>query len=155
MSTGARFQFIRIDSNDQVRMASWIHHISRLTGAPASAAADSADPVFIWQLSAGNHRVLARSAAGFASVDATRRGIQSLLAARDTLVPRMVRLEASRGYGWVLLGEGAPVATCARWYAMERDRRESLRSAREAIELLAADPHHAGDALVAAGGDRE
>ncbi len=153
MSTGARFQFIRIDPTDQIRMASWIHHISRLTGAPAEQASVVDGPVYVWTLAAGNHRVLARSASGFASVDEGWADIEKLVEARDTLAPRMVRLESSRGYGWLLLDDGTPAMTCARWYAMERDRRESLRSARLGLDQLAVDPRRAGEELTVAGGD--
>ncbi|PZQ90773.1 MAG: hypothetical protein DI534_06150 [Leifsonia xyli] len=135
MSTGARVQFIRVDPTDPVRMASWIHHISRLTGAPATPT--PAHPVVVWQLTAGNHRVLARGATTSASVEEAHDDVASVVAARERLVPRMVRLESSRAYGWLLLDGAVPVLTCARWYALERDRRESLRSARLELDHLA------------------
>ena len=134
MSTGARVQFIRVDPTDPVRMASWIHHISRLTGAPVTAA--PSHPVVVWQLTAGNHRVLARGATASASVEEARADVASVVAARERLVARMVRLESSRAYGWLLLDDRTPVLTCARWYALERDRRDSLRSARLELDLL-------------------
>ncbi|MFT4285651.1 MAG: hypothetical protein QM598_12525 [Protaetiibacter sp.] len=119
-------------------MTSWTHHLSRLTGVPA--VTESADPVYLWHLAAGNHRVLARGARTYASIDQGWSHVEALLADRAELVPRMVRLEATRDYGWMLLFEGRPAVTCARWYSMERDRRDSLRSAREALERLARDP---------------
>ncbi|MBN9139685.1 MAG: hypothetical protein J0H23_02550 [Micrococcales bacterium] len=138
MSTGARFQFFRVDPADQSRMTSWTHHLSRLTGVPV--AAEATDPVYLWHLAAGNHRVLARGARAYASIDLGWQHVEALLDERGELVPRMVRLESTRDYGWMLLFDGQPAVTCARWYSMERDRRDSLRSAREAFERLARDP---------------
>ncbi|TXK19478.1 hypothetical protein [Homoserinibacter sp. GY 40078] len=153
MSTGARFQFVRIDPSDPVRMSSWIHHISRLTGIPADPAATPTHAVHLWHLVAGNHRVLARSASAFATVDEGWADVEAALEARDRLVARMARLESSRGYGWVLYDGSRAMMTSARWYTMERDRRESLRSTREALDVLAAAPR-GGEELVADGGAR-
>jgi hypothetical protein len=136
MSTSARIQFIRVDPSEATRMASWAHHISRVTGAPLAIAADRA--VILWQLTAANHRVLARCAVAFDSIDDARADVSSVVQARVGLAVRMVRLEASRSYGWALLDRGNPVLTCARWYTMERDRRESLRMARLGLDLLSA-----------------
>ncbi len=115
-------------------MASWIHHISRVTGASPAIAADH--PAVLWQLTAANHRVLARGAVAFDSIAEARQDVASVVEARAVLNARMVRLEASRLYGWALLDGGKPVLTCARWYTMERDRRESLRMARLGLDLL-------------------
>lgn len=134
MSTGARVQFVRVDPSDQLRAASWIHHISRLTGTPVEETAASERPVVLWQLTAANHRVVARGAVASASVEAARADVASVVGARERLAPRMVRLDASRGYGWLLLEDDRPRLTCARWYSLERDRRESLRSARLGLE---------------------
>lgn len=119
-------------------MSSWIHHLSRLTGTPIAIAPDQ--PVVLWQLTAANHRVLARCAVSFRSIADARDDVASVVDARVGLVARMVRLEANRSYGWVLLDRGSPVLTCARWYTMERDRRESLRMARLGLDLLSAEP---------------
>lgn len=147
MSTGARVQFIRVDPSDQARMTSWIHHISRLTGIPVDAAPQH--PVFVWQLTAANHRVLGRGAVARETVDEARADVDAIVSTRDRLVARMVRLESSRGYGWVLLDGRDAVLTSARWYGMERDRRESLRSARLGLEMLA-DEAERNTGLVAA-----
>lgn len=135
MSTGARVQFIRVAPSDEARMTSWIHHIARLTGTPVDVLPDH--PVFVWQLLAANHRVLARGALAAPSLEAAKADVAAVVDARDRLVARMVRLEASRGYGWMLLNDGEPVLTSARWYTMERNRRESLTNARVGLGLLA------------------
>jgi len=135
MSTGARVQFIRVDPTDRARMTSWIHHISRLTGAPVEPSPES--PVVVWQLAAANHRVLGRGVVSRETVDDARADVAAIVAARDRLTARMVRLESNRGYGWVLLDGRDAVLISARWYAMERDRRESLRSARLGLDTLA------------------
>lgn len=134
MSTSARIQVIRVDPSDAPRMTSWIHHLSRLTGTPLAIAPDQ--PVFLWQLTAANHRVLGRCAITFGSIAEAHEDVASVVDARSSLTVRMVRLEAGRSYGWALLDRGAPVLTCARWYTMERDRRESLRMARLGLDLL-------------------
>ena len=108
MSTGARFQFFRVDPADQSRMTSWTHHLSRLTGVPV--AAEATDPVYLWHLAAGNHRVLARGARAYASIDLGWQHVEALLDERGELVPRMVRLESTRDYGWMLLFDGQPAA---------------------------------------------
>jgi hypothetical protein len=134
MSTSARIQFIRVDPTESARMASWTHHLSRLTGTPLAIAPDQS--VFLWQLTAANHRILGRCAISFRSIAEAREDVASVVEARASLTVRMVRLEASRSYGWALLDRGDPVLTCARWYTMERDRRESLRMTRLGLDLL-------------------
>lgn len=153
MSTGARFQFIRVDPADRPRMTSWTHHISRLTGVPTDPGTADGAPVYLWHLAAGNHRVLARGARAFTSVDEGWIHVEAIIAARAALVPRMVRLESTRDYGWMLLFDAEPAVTCARWYSMERDRRDSLRTAREAFEQLAGDPRREPE-LLAVGRER-
>jgi hypothetical protein len=149
MSTSARVQFVRVNPSDAARMASWIHHISRLTGAPAEPSPDH--PVFIWQLAAANHRVLARGLVARDSVEEAKADVAAVVDARESLSSRMVRLESNRGYGWVLFKDREPVLTCARWYTMERDRRESLRNARLGLDWLARDiERELGIPLVAA-----
>jgi len=128
-------------------MASWIHHISRLTGAPLAVAADQ--PIVLWQLTAANHRVLARCAVAFDSIAEAHDDVASVVEARERLTSRMVRVDATRLYGWALLDGGRPVLACARWYTMERDRRESLRMARLGLDLLGAAPERHADVPVA------
>ncbi|MEO5921533.1 MAG: hypothetical protein ABIQ01_10380 [Pseudolysinimonas sp.] len=116
-------------------MTSWVHHVARLTGAPAAAVPEH--PVFLWQLLAANHRVLARGSNAHDSLDEAKEDVTAVVDARERLAARMVRLESNRGYGWMLLREFAPVLTCARWYTLERNRRESLHNARIGLDLLA------------------
>ncbi len=148
MSAGARVQFIRVAPIDAARMTSWIHHVARLTGAPAAAVPDH--PVFVWQVLAANHRVLARGANALDSLDEAKADVTAVVDAREHLAARMVRLESNRGYGWLLLRDIAPVLTCARWYTMERNRRESLNNARMGLDLLAMASLLAFDVAVAA-----
>jgi hypothetical protein len=135
MSIGAKIQYIRVAPAEEARMNAWAHHVSRLTGTPAVTLPDH--PVYLWHLVAGNHRVLARGAGARASLELAQADVAAVVEAREQLVPRMVRLEASRGYGWMLLRDGEPVLTCARWYTMERNRRDSLNNARTGLNLLA------------------
>lgn len=152
MSTNARVQFVRVEPSEKARMASWIHHISRVTGAPLAIATDQ--PVVLWQLTAANHRVLARCANAFDSIEEARADVVTVVRARAGLAVRMVRLEASRQYGWALLDGRDPVLTCARWYTMERDRRESVRMARLGLDLLGGSSEHDTDAPAMAEGGR-
>lgn len=137
MAVGAKVHFIRVEPHEEARMSSWLHHLTRLTGSTGMPIPDH--PVYVWQLLAANHRVLARGAAFRDTLDEAKGDVTALVAGREHLAARMVRLESTRGYGWMLLRDGSPALTCARWYAMERNRRESLINTRMGLDLLDVD----------------
>lgn len=126
MSAGARIVFVRFQSAESPKLAPWSAHADRVIG---RAAGGSASGTIVWHLVSANNRELARGARVLDTFGEARADAQTVVDAADRLEISMVS-ESGRGqYGWFAAIDGEPVATCARWYASDRDRRHSVRLA--------------------------
>ncbi len=130
MSAGARIVFVRFQSPESPKLAPWSAHADRVIGRSVVAPADDLPGgTIVWHLVSANNRELARGARVLDSFGDARADAQAVVDAADRLEVSMVS-ETGRGqYGWFAALDGEPVATCARWYASDRDRRHSVRLA--------------------------
>jgi hypothetical protein len=152
---GPRIVFTRFGAGDRRRLEPWIQHLRLVAGTAAVHRVDDlVDGVIAWHLAAANYRVLARSAGLFSDIEDARRHADESVAQAGELAPRMVRHEALPMYGWYAASRTAPVITCSRWYATERDRRESFRLAAAALVVAVAGESARSVSLASPGGPR-
>lgn len=137
MPVGPQIVFTRFETARSPKLAPWTEHFARIIG-PGHREIDSVDPdrnVVVWQLASGNNRMLARGARTFVGLEAALADAQSVALAVAQLKVNRVG-EPSRGrYGWFLSIDGDPALTCSRWYATERDCRNSIAQAVAALPV--------------------
>jgi hypothetical protein len=91
--------------------------------------------IVVWQLVSANNRQLARGVEVYETFEQARASVGTVVSAGAELTIDLVS-EAGRGvYGWYASLGGKPVATCARWYVTDRDRRNSIDLAMRSISL--------------------
>ncbi len=134
MSAGPRFVFVRFLTRDTPKLRPWEAHVRRVLGDVAQVRSSPQDDgVVVWQLVSANNRELARGTEMHDSFDGARSAVSTIVAARASIEIRLTS-EPGRGvYGWYLSVDDQPVATCARWYLTERDRRNSIELAVRSI----------------------
>lgn len=112
----------------------------------ASAPAEISEGLAVyWRLMAPNHRELGRSAFLYPSFAKARSHVLRIIAASDQLVATAVTDPGTARRGWMLRLDGAPVMTCARWYASS-----SSSTAAAALAALSIRTAAVADAAVAA-----
>ena len=118
--------FTRFATDASPKLVPWREHARRVVrGSGATLEATMVGSV-VWHLAAANNRILARSAAVFATVADATTVAQSSVDAAAELSPVLVRDGDHGALGWFVELHGDVVATCSRWYATERDRRNAL-----------------------------
>lgn len=136
MTVGPRIVFVRFLTSESPKLVPWAAHSSRVLAAKDGAAVLtklSADGHVVWQLVSGNNRQLARGTEVHDSFEDARAHASMVVAAAARLTVDLVS-EAGRGvYGWYVSLDGLPVATCARWYVSDRDRRHSIELALRSV----------------------
>jgi hypothetical protein len=130
MSNGHRIVFMRFADLTSEKLVPWREHCRRVVGeAPeilASTAVRVDSSVITWHLVSLNNRMLARSAFVYSALEDATSGATELIAKTGSVEIKLVS-DTLRGlYGWYAKVDGIPVATCARWYSTERDRRQSI-----------------------------
>ncbi len=103
-----------------------------------------------WRLMAPNHRELGRSAFLYPSVAKARHHVLRIIAASDQLAATAVTDPITARRGWMLRLDGAPIMTCARWYASS-----SSSSAAASLASLSIATAAVADTAVAARGGEE
>lgn len=136
------------------RLDSWRSHLAAVLGEPTAgsamggasmsgastasastardADADSKDAdanATVWHLVSSNNRTIARSAVIFGRTATAIEDALHLVESGDELQVRLVSVPDRATYGWYGTLNGIAAITCARWFATERDRRESIELA--------------------------
>jgi len=127
MAAGPRLVFVRFPIRDSPRLKPWVAHIRRVLGEIESELHPSmTDGFIVWQLVSANNRQLARGVDVYETFEEARSTVIALASSSARVTTELVS-EAGRGlYGWYFRLDGRPVATCARWYLTDRDRRNSI-----------------------------
>ena len=134
MSAGPRVVFVRFLTSDSPKLKPWVAHARRVVGEESADEAAS-EGIVVWQLVSANNRQLARGVEVHETFEAARASVSTVVAAGAELTVDLVS-EAGRGvYGWYASLGGKPVATCARWYVTDRDRRHSIDLAMRSISV--------------------
>lgn len=115
--------FVRFPTRDSPKLKPWVAHIRRVLGSDAATAADGS---IVWQLVSANNRQLARGTDVYETFEDAYAKVSDLVSRSATLSIGLVSEGGHGLYGWYLSRDGRPVATCARWYLTERDRRNSI-----------------------------
>jgi hypothetical protein len=137
MAAGPRLVFVRFPTPDSPKMKPWMTHIRRVLAGleQTSPAAPLEHGSIVWQLVSANNRQLARGTDIYDSFEDAYARLTEIVSATTSLTIGLVS-EAGRGlYGWYLSSEGRPVATCARWYLTDRDRRNSIALALQSLAI--------------------
>jgi hypothetical protein len=131
----------------------WLAHARRVLGEAESLRRESSTQGFIvWQLVSANNRQLARGIDVHETFEDARATVTALSSASESLSVEYAS-EAGHGlYGWYLKLDERPVATCARWYLTERDRRNSIDLALRSIGVATV---HVGARLTEPSRERE
>lgn len=137
--------FVRFPERNSPRLKPWLAHARRVLGEAESDRSEaSIDGFIVWQLVSANNRELARGIEVYETFEEARAQVGILVTASGSLTVEYTS-EAGHGlYGWYLKLDGRPVATCARWYLTERDRRSSISLATRSLPVAAV---HAGARL--------
>jgi len=98
----------------------------------------------VWQLVSANNRELARSVEVYETFEDARVTVVGLIAESESLTVKHASEAGAGLYGWYLELDHRPVATCARWYLTERDRRSSISLATRSLPIATV---HAGARL--------
>ena len=122
------------------RIRSWHQHSARVLGGDPPPHVGSAAVGSVWHLASSNNRTLARRIAVFPSADAAVADARRTLGTSDTLEASMVRDRHLLELGWYLRSAEGPTLVSARWYSTERDRRNSVLAALEALRSAVLDP---------------
>lgn len=128
MTVGPRIVFVRFLTSESPKLVPWAAHSARVLVSKPSAVAvrPPSDGLVVWQLVSGNNRQLARGTQLHDTFEGARADASTVVESADRLTVDLVS-EAGRGvYGWFLSLDDRPVATCARWYVSDRDRRHSI-----------------------------
>lgn len=147
MPVGSRVVFTRFLTKDSPKLEPWRSHVDRvmLADNPTAPVSIRGEGFVVWQLVSANNRQLARSAHIHDDFDGAVRGAREIA---DSAADLAVTLVSERGrgvYGWFAVSPGNVVMTCARWYLTERDRRQSVDRALEALSIAEL---HAGARLI-------
>ena len=145
MSNGSRVIFTRFSAPESSRLSAWRSHFAAVVGAPLA----DADPgsgrerlgASVWHLVSANNRTLARSPSTYANVDDAVDSASALIASSAEVQVHFVSAQSRLGYGWygTLIGETR--LTCARWFATERDRRQSIELALNSLAAATTSPN--------------
>jgi len=142
MSAGPQIVFVRFLTSHSPKLEPWVAHTGRVVGVASRSknSRDSTEGIVVWQLVSANNRQLARSIEVHDTFEDARASVTEVVAAGKELTVEMVS-ESGRGvYGWYASLKGKPVATCARWYVTDRDRRHSIELAMRSISLATLHP---------------
>lgn len=134
MAAGPRVVFVRFETNDSPKLTPWVSHARRVVGdATLARHGIRTDGHLVWQLVSANNRELMRGVEVHATFEEARASASRLAADTARLAVVLVSEPDDGLYGWYLTDADRPVATCARWYATDRDRRNSILLARRSI----------------------
>jgi hypothetical protein len=126
MAAGPRLLFVRFPERNSPRLKPWLAHARRVLGEAEDDQRAASEGSIVWQLVSANNRELARGLDVYETFEEARTAVNVLVASSGSLTVEPAS-EAGHGlYGWYMKLEGRPVATCARWYLTERDRRSSI-----------------------------
>lgn len=137
MVAGPRLVFVRFATPDSPKLKPWVAHNRRVLAGvdPTRTGATSTEGSIVWQLVSANNRQLARGIDVYATFEQAYAQVSELVGTAPSLVVDLVS-EAGKGlYGWYLSAEGRPIATCARWYLTDRDRRNSISLALRSLAI--------------------
>lgn len=127
MAAGPRLVFVRFPTRDSPKLKPWVAHIRRvLANVDGLETAPTADGSIVWQLVSANNRQLARGTDVYDTFEDAYAMVTDLVAQSASLAIGLVSEGGHGLYGWYLSRGGRPVATCARWYLTDRDRRNSI-----------------------------
>jgi hypothetical protein len=137
--------FVRFPERNSPRLKPWLTHARRVLGEEESDRwGASNDGFIVWQLVSANNRELARGVDVHETFEEARATVGTLVT-RSASITVEHASEAGHGvYGWYMKLDGRPVATCARWYLTERDRRSSISLAVRSLPVATV---HAGARL--------
>lgn len=118
------------------KLAAWKQHSARVVGLgyepapddrPVARSADLGnDGIIVWHLKSANNRMLGKSAGTFPTFEDASVVAAQFIDAHEDLKQRLVSQGPRLAYGWFAALDGVALVTCARWYATERDRRNSF-----------------------------
>lgn len=136
MAAGPRLVFVRFPTRDSPKLKPWVAHLRRvLVNVEGSPSATSTEGSIVWQLVSANNRQLARGTDVYDSFEDAYAQVSALVGDAPSLVVGLVSEGGHGLYGWYLSRDGAPVATCARWYLTDRDRRNSIALAMRSLAV--------------------
>ena len=126
--------FVRFANSESPKLAPWLSHAASINSAASSSPLPTHELV-VWHLVSANNRELARGFGVHASFDEARAIAASLVSAKGTLVAELVNESARGVYGWYASLDGVPAVTCARWYASDRDCKQSMKLALQSLPV--------------------
>jgi hypothetical protein len=125
--------FVRFLTSDSPKLRPWVAHARKVVGEDGRD--ENSSGSVVWQLVSANNRQLARGVEVYNTFEDARSSVGDVIASGAELTVDLVS-EAGRGvYGWYASLAGKPVATCARWYVTDRDRRHSIELALRSITV--------------------
>ena len=138
--SGPRIIFTRFASAASPKLEPWREHRRRVVGSsgePARMRADSTRLAVVWQLVSANNRELARSADVFDDFqDAVVSAREAVDCVRTDSSVELVSCDEDGTYGWYLRILDFPTVICSRWYAAERERRQSVQLVLETLPMV-------------------
>lgn len=128
MAHGPRVVFTLFDEV-AVKSAMWFGHARQIVGDSDVVPGPAGGPFIVWQLVTANSRPVARSVAGFASLELAISDARRVASLAPQATISLV-LDQSNGLrGWVATVDDAAITTCARWYVSDRDCRKAAELA--------------------------
>ena len=153
MTLGPRIVFVSFGTSHSLRLVPWVAHVSRVVGSGVPEAPPDIDYSIgrvVWQLTSANNRELARGTRLYESLASAHEHASQVVTQSERLGLHLVSGAGRGAYGWFASLDGVPVATCARWYPTDRDRRHSLELARRSVRLATLQPRaRVADAVAA------
>lgn len=112
-----------------VKSAMWFGHARQFVGGGKIVPGSAGGPFIVWQLVTANSRPVARSVAGFASLELAISDARRVAALAPQAAISMVLDQPNGLRGWVATVDDTAITTCARWYVSDRDCRNAAELA--------------------------
>jgi len=112
-----------------VKSAMWFGHARQIVGGNADEFHPPGGAFIVWQLVTANSRPVARSIAGFASLDLAISDARRVASLASQATISLVLDQPNGLRGWVATVDDDAITTCARWYVSDRDCRNAAELA--------------------------